>query len=283
VKNYQLGLYEKAMPGNLTLPQKLIETGAAGFDCLELSLDETDEKLARLDWTNKEINDLRRAIEETRVPIRSICLSGHRKFPLGDPDKNIRNHGLAIMEKAVSLADMLGVRIIQLAGYDVYYKTGDKNTRSLFAKNLFRSVAMASRLGVSLAFETMETSFLDTVEKAMYWVNQIQSPYLQVYPDIGNLTNAAKLYGYNVFADLERGRGHIAALHLKETMPGVYREVPYGTGHVDFAAAAKKAAALGIRFYVGEFWHRGEETWREILRNNNVFLRGILDDAIGAI
>ncbi|MDR2097477.1 MAG: L-ribulose-5-phosphate 3-epimerase [Spirochaetaceae bacterium] len=277
MKKYQLGLYEKAMPGDLSVPQKLIETRDAGFDYLELSIDESDEKLARLDWTEGEINGLRRAVEESGVQILSICLSGHRKFSLGDPDEDIRKRGLAIMEKAVNLAGRLGVRIIQLAGYDVYYKTGDENTRALFAENLSRSVETASRQGVILAFETMETPFLDTVEKAMYWVKRIESPYLQVYPDIGNLTNAAKVYGHDVLADLESGRGHIAALHLKETVPGVYREVPYGTGHVDFAAAVKKAVALGIRLYVGEFWHKGEETWREILRNNNVFLRGFLD------
>ncbi|MDR0657153.1 MAG: TIM barrel protein, partial [Treponema sp.] len=130
---------------------------------------------------------------------------------------------------------------------------------------------------VILAFETMETPFMDTVEKAMYWVRRFPSPYLQVYPDIGNITNAALLYGSPVSADLEQGAGHIAALHLKETKPGVYREVPYGTGHVDFTAAAASALRLGVRLFVGEFWHTGAENWRETLAENNRFLRKILN------
>ena len=76
---YRLGLYEKSMPGTLTLREKLEQTKLAGFDYLELSIDETDEKLARLDWTEEEILALRRDMEETGVPIHSICLSGHRK------------------------------------------------------------------------------------------------------------------------------------------------------------------------------------------------------------
>ncbi len=35
------------------------------------------------------------------------------------------------------------------------------------------------------------------------------TPYLGVYPDVGNLTNAAKTYGTSVLDDLETGRGHL--------------------------------------------------------------------------
>ncbi|MDR1410677.1 MAG: L-ribulose-5-phosphate 3-epimerase [Spirochaetaceae bacterium] len=274
---YSLGLYEKSMPGSLGLSEKLAEAKAAGFDYLELSIDETDEKLARLDWADPEIHALRHAMEETGVPVCSICLSGHRRFALGDPDPAVRERGLVIMEKAVSLAARLGVRIIQLAGYDVYYKKGDESTRQYFAENLKRSVVIAARQGIILAFETMETPFLDTVEKAMYWVGKINSPYLQVYPDSGNITNAAGLYGKPAAYDLETGRGHLAALHLKESKPGVYREVPYGTGHVDFRSVTGTAWNLGVRMFVGEFWYAEGSDWRAILRENNLFLRAFLD------
>jgi predicted hexulose-6-phosphate isomerase len=265
------------MPGALSLRQKLGEAKNAGFDYLELSIDETDEKLARLSWKEDELGILRRSMAEEGVPIRSICLSAHRRFPLGDPDSAVQRRSLKIMEDAIALAVRLGVRIIQIAGYDVYYKPPDEQSRAVFADNLEICASMAAREGVILAFETMETPFMDTVEKAMRWVRRFPSPYLQVYPDIGNITNAALLYGSPVSADLEQGAGHIAALHLKETKPGVYREVPYGAGHVDFTAAAKTAFRLGVRLFVGEFWYTGAENWRETLGENSRFLRRALD------
>jgi predicted hexulose-6-phosphate isomerase len=265
------------MPGTLSLEQKLGEAKNAGFDYLELSIDETDEKLARLAWKEDELGSLHRSMAETGIPIRSICLSAHRRFPLGDPDSAVQQRSLEIMEDAIALALRLGARIIQIAGYDVYYKPSDERSRAAFADNLELCAAMAAREGVILAFETMETPFMDTVEKAMYWVRRFPSPYLQVYPDIGNITNAALLYGLTVSADLEQGAGHIAALHLKETRPGIYREVPYGAGHVDFGAAAETAFRLGARLFVGEFWYTGAENWREILGENNRFLRKALD------
>ena len=63
----------------------------------------------------------------------------------------------------------------------------------------------------------------------MVYVNRVNSPYLNVYPDLGNVTNAAVTYGTDVEEDLETGRGHLAAMHLKETLPGKFREIPFGT------------------------------------------------------
>jgi predicted hexulose-6-phosphate isomerase len=274
-------VYEKSMPGELDFTQKLEAAKKAGFDYLELSIDETDEKLARLQWGPEEIKSLRHAIEKIGVPILSLCLSGHRRFPLGDPDPDAQQKSLAIMRETLDLALALGVRIIQIAGYDVYYKPSDARTAEIFAVNLGHAVAMASRAGVVLAFETMETPFMNTVEKAAQWVRRIASPWLQIYPDIGNITNAALAGGNGeagVIADLETGKGHIAAVHLKETTPGIFREVPYGKGHVNFGAAAAAARHLGVGLFVGEFWHKGEENWREILRENNRFLRSFLDN-----
>ena len=231
---YELGLYEKAMPNNLTWKEKLELTRESGFDYLEMSVDESDEKLARLDWTQEERDHIKETMIETGVPIRSMCLSGHRKYPLGSREETIRNRSLEIMEKAIDLAYDLGIRIIQLAGYDVYYEAGDETTRKLFEENLKACVEMAARKGVVLGFETMETPFMDTVEKAMEYVNKIDNAYLGIYPDIGNLKNASLLYGTSVNEDLKKGKGHLFAAHLKETVPGKYREIPFGTGHTEF-------------------------------------------------
>ena len=236
---FTLGLYEKSMPSSLTWKEKLSAAKEAGFDYVEISIDETDEKLARLDMSKEERLELVKTMYEVGVPIRSMCLSGHRKYPLGSNDPETCKRGMEIMEKAIELAEDLGIRIIQLAGYDVYYEESSKETVERFEENLIKATKMAAKAGVVMGFETMETEFMNTVEKAMKYVNIVNSVYLQVYPDIGNITNAAKTYGTDVLDDLKTGAGHIAAMHLKETVPGKFREIPFGTGHVDFEAAEK--------------------------------------------
>lgn len=283
MKVYQLGLYEKAMPADLSWTEKLEIVRESGFDHLEISIDETDEKLARLDWPDEQRSELAAAIRSTRVPIRSMCLSGHRKYPLGSHEPSICERGMKIMNAAIALSEYLGVRVIQLAGYDVYYEEGDADTHRRFAENLAVCVERAAAKGIMLGFETMETPFMDTVEKAMMYVHAINSPYLGVYPDLGNLKNAALLYGGDVNADLSTGRGHIMAVHIKETIPGHYREIPFGTGHTEYERNLELLRDMGVRMFAGEFWYKGSESWREDLLFACGFLRGKLDRAFGKI
>lgn len=265
MKAYTLGLYEKAMPGELNWKEKLTAAKEAGYDFVEISIDESEEKLERLDMPVRERLKLVELMSETGMPIRTMCLSGHRKYPLGSSDPEKEARGMEIMEKAIRLATDLGVRIIQLAGYDVYYEKSSGKTEERFRKNLGRAAQMAASAGVMMGFETMETEFMNTVRKAMKYVNQINSPYLGVYPDCGNLTNAAVTYGGDVVEDLKTGSGHLAAVHLKETVPGRFREIPFGTGHVNFQKLVHESWKLGVRRYVTEFWYTGNPDWKKDL------------------
>ena len=254
---YSLGLYEKALPPGQDLISLCRKAKACGFDRLELSIDESDARLARLDWPERDQRALGTRSREEDCPIRTLCLSGHRKYPLGSHDPAIRERSLEIMEKALDFAANAGISVIQLAGYDVYYEEGDAATQGWFGENLARSAAWAAERGVVLAFETMETSFMDTAEKAMAWVKKVNSPWLGLYPDIGNLQNAAALYGHSVTDDLRRGAGHIFALHLKETKPGVYRDMAFGSGgHTDYDGCLRAALDMGVRLFTGEFWYK---------------------------
>lgn len=271
--NFFLGLYEKAMPDFESWEDKLLLAANSRFDWLELSIDESEKKLARLS-DNTFAPKLSRAISNTGVPVRTMCLSGHRKYSLGSKDKAVRQTGLDIMEKALELSCDVGIRLIQLAGYDVYYESSDEYTRLTFQDNLYKAVELASTYGVCLGFETMETSFLDTVEKGMRFVDAINSPYLGMYPDIGNLKNASVIYGTKVVDDIHTGAGHIFAAHLKETKPGIYRDLMFGTGgHTEYVPCIKELLKQGVHMFTGEFWYHGEEKYADILSQASAFLR----------
>lgn len=277
---YALGLYEKAMPGTMTIGDKLECAKECGYDYVELSVDETDEKLARLDWTKEERLALVKEMYRVGLPLRSMCLSGHRKYPFGAKDPEVRKRGMEIMEKAIDLADDLGIRTIQLAGYDAYYEKDQwEGSRQAFLENLTKATEMAAAKGISMGFETMETPFMNTVWKSMFYVNHIDNPWLGVYPDCGNLTNAAVADGTSVTDDLYSGRGHVIAMHLKATKPGLFRDMVFDdpTSHVDFEADIARAWSLGVRRYVTEMWYLGSEKWKDDIHTANRTMRAILD------
>ena len=276
MRDYTLSLYEKAMPGELSWAEKLAAAKEAGFDAVEISIDETEQKLARLDWDVQERIELLTLTRKAGVPIHSMCLSGHRKYPLGSSDPAVRARGLEIAKKAIDFACDLGISIIMLAGYDVYYEPSTEQTRALFEENLQRVTHWAAHKGVHLAFETMETSFMNTTKKAMHYVHQINSPYLAVFPDVGNVTNGTD----DVYADIESGRGHIVAAHLKESKPGIFRDLHYGEGHVDFLQVTDQLRKMGVALYTAEFWYDPaylDGNWRGALKEANDSLRIYLD------
>lgn len=280
-ESYTLGLYEKAMPNGLSMPEKLELTVRCGFDRLEISIDESDEKLQRLDYSPEQLRQIARASRDAGVPISTMCLSGHRKYPFGSHDPAVVRRSMEIMKKALDFSSAVGVRIIQLAGYDVYYESHDAGTEARFQENLEKAVQMASAYGVMLGFETMETPFMDTTRKALNYVEAVNSPYLGIYPDIGNLKNAAVLYGTDVAEDLRTGRGHIFAAHLKETRPGIYRDMAFGSGgHTEYSRCIAELWKQGVRMYTGEFWYQGNPDYIAEICAAASFLRGKIDPIV---
>ena len=247
-----LGIYEKALPDHLTLRQRLQTAFSLGFDFLEISIDETGGRIAQLSWTRQQRRALHSDIEEVGVPIMSMCFSAHRRFPMGSRDSEVRAKSMDLMRRAIDLAADLGIRVIQLAGYDVYYEPSGADTRAMFLENLVQAAEMAASRQVMLAIEIMDTEYINSVTKCLWFDHAVNSPWLAVYPDIGNLS----AWGNNVAGELKKGIHRTVGVHVKDTIPvrgdfpGKFKEVPFGSGSTDFVAAF---SALKEVHYTGPF------------------------------
>ncbi|MEN5018495.1 L-ribulose-5-phosphate 3-epimerase [Erwinia sp. Eh17-17] len=270
MRQHPLGIYEKALPAHLSWPERLALAKACGFDFVEMSVDETDLRLSRLQWSKEQRLSLVNAMMETGVTIPSMCLSGHRRFPFGSRDPATRQQAYTLMEQAIQLAKDVGIRTIQLAGYDVYYEPHDEGTVARFAEGLAWAVDRAAAAQVMLAVEIMDTEFINAISKWKLWDKQQASPWFTVYPDVGNLT----AWGNDVAAELALGIDRIAAIHLKDTQPvtasspGQFRDVPFGEGCVDFVGVFRTLKQLNYRgAFLIEMWtEKAEEPVAEIVQ-----------------
>ncbi len=251
LKQNPLGIYEKALPAGECWRERLRLAKTLGFDFVEMSVDETDARLARLDWSAEQRLALVSAVAETGVRVPSMCLSAHRRFPLGSEDDTVRAEGLTIMRKAIQFAQDTGIRVIQLAGYDVYYQQANDTTRRRFREGLKESVDMASRAQVTLAMEIMDYPLMNSISKALGYAHYLNNPWFQLYPDIGNLS----AWDNDVQMELQAGIGHIVAVHVKDTRPGIFKNVPFGTGVVDFERCFRTLKESGYSGpYLIEMW-----------------------------
>lgn len=117
-----------------------------------------DARLARLERTKEERLKINQVMLETGIRIPTMCLSGHRRYPFGSRDPQIRQQARDLMEKAIVLAQDLGIRTIQLAGYDVYYEEQDEGTIARFEEGLQWAVERAAAAQVMIGVEIMDRS-----------------------------------------------------------------------------------------------------------------------------
>ncbi|UUE09609.1 L-ribulose-5-phosphate 3-epimerase [Dickeya zeae] len=261
-KPFRLGLYEKALPAAFTWEEKILVAKELGFDFIEISVDESDEKLQRLEWSDNETYQLRHVCEKNNFPLQSMCLSAHRRFPFGSHDPAIREKAHEIMEKAINLAYKLGIRCIQLAGYDVYYESPSAETHQRFIEGMKAATRMAERAGVMLGVEIMDTPYLNSLSKFEVLKKAIPSPYFMAYPDVGNITG----WNYDTCTELKLSCDHIVQIHLKDTRKvsahsqGQFRDLVIGEGEVDFAAIFRTLAEMGYNGpLVLEMWAKDEQ------------------------
>ena len=277
MKKYEIGLYEKAMRNTMSWSEKLRCAKECEYDYLEICIDATDEKINRIFMDHEEKKRIMEAVFETGIPIGSMSVSALTKYALGDPKEEIRKKAMEIAEKSIELAVDLGARTVMIPGYDIYFGESTVETKKYFLENVKKIAEIAEKEGILVGFETMENNFMNTIGKAVQYVNMVDSAYLKIYPDAGNITNAAVENRHDVCEDLSLGKGKLIALHLKETKPGKFREVPFLTGHVQFEKIIGTAWKLGVRRYVTELWDIGKDTWKEDILFANQSMRAILD------
>jgi L-ribulose-5-phosphate 3-epimerase len=237
-----LGIYEKAFPAEYSWEQILSTAKLAGYDFVEMSIDESSMRLDRLTWTRSQRSALREVIFNTGMPVWAIGVSAHRKFPLGSASLDLRQKGFDILYQSIKLAVDLGVRVIQVMGYDAFYEPSNADTQARYLEGLRTCVKWASAAGVTLALENGDSELVDSAEKAMRFVNSLNSPWFQVYPDIGNMTAA----GYSPLDQLPLTVGHLVGVHVKDTRPGELRGVPIGQGIVRFEDTFRLLAKMGF-------------------------------------
>ncbi len=263
-ENISIGLYEKALPKDLPWEERLTAARDAGYSFMEISIDEKDERIERLKWDMAKKKNLREITEKTGIPLLTLCLSGNRRFPIGSSFGNIQKKGMEMITDAIWFASHLGIRIVQLAGYDVV--DGEKSTeisRKTFGINLKKSEGLASSLGVMLAVENVDGDFGDSLDKIMPYIKEIKSPWLQIYPDFGNLA----AMGHDFEKQLKSYSGHIAAIHVKDTLPGIVRNVAFGEGSVDFISAFSTLKSIGFNGpLLLEMWADSKKDNYEIIR-----------------
>ena len=274
LKDLPFGLYEKSICTTWSWEDKFQLVKNAGYDYFEIAIDATEPKLKRL-YDNDEKLAIRRASEKIDMPLYTFAFTANRFFPLGSQDNEVREKGVKLLCDAIDFASYVGAKTVQIAGYDEYEKPRNLVTEGNFRNSLEQCVNHAAIRGVIISLETMDSDFLDTTHKAMRYVREFDSAFLQVGVDPGNIT----AMGNNPITDFPVGAGHIVEVEFKDVKPGEVRNIFYGEGIVDFDACFKALSEIKYQgFMAAEMWANDDPAYHPNIFKAIEFLKGKMKD-----
>lgn len=257
VDGISLGVYEKALAGGAPDSGQdwrafLAQVPEAGFSFLDVSIDESPRRRARLEWDPAACRAVRGAAEAVGTDIGGVCLSVHRRIAPGSADPEVRRRARRVMARGLRVCHDLGAPVIQIAGYYAFYEEPNPEAERWYTQMLADAVPLAARLGVVMGIENVDGDDVTSISKAMEFVRAVDSPYLQVYPDLGNIAEQ----GLDPAVELAAGAGHMVAMHAKDVRRGEPRRIEMGTGIVDWPTSF---ALLASQHWTGrlmiEMWN----------------------------
>lgn len=225
----------------------------AGFDAIELALNETGE--LALESTEDEILGYKKAAEDIGIGISSLATGLYWSYSLTSDKEHIREKAKSIVKKQLDFAALLGVDTIlvvpgavgvdfvpgsEIIGYDIAYK------RALEAIKELAPYAESKK--VSIGIENVWNKFLLSPLEMRNFIDEIDSQYVGAYFDVGNVIYSGypehwiKILGKRIkkvhFKDFRREVGTLAGF------------VDLLSGDVNFPAVIKELKNVGYDSYV---------------------------------
>lgn len=271
-----LGIYEKALLSEESWEKFFAQVVTTGFTFCDLSVDESSERFSRLEWEKSQREKVRLAAKNSGVQIGGICLSAHRKVMPGSRDAAVRRQAKDVYRKGINLAYDLGAPVVQVAGYFNYYEEPWVDAKRYYVDALAQAGEYAARAGILLGIENVDSSGLRSIPEAVKVIKEIDNPYVQLYPDIGNIAE----HRGDEHEELQAAKGHILAIHVKDVLPGQPRKIPFGKGIVNWE---KAMATLAQQNWCGrmmlEMWNNDNPDASEICKKSRATVFSWLQNA----
>ncbi|MGI9455791.1 MAG: sugar phosphate isomerase/epimerase family protein [Aeoliella sp.] len=132
--------------------------------------------------------EVRAASEANEMPVHGVVNMKHWQVRLSDPDPKTRENGRAILEECLIESASFGGDSVLLVPGRV---AGDNETHDQVWQRSIEQIRLvlptASRLGVRILIENVWNGFCTTPEQLRDYLDEIDSPWVGSYFDIGNV------------------------------------------------------------------------------------------------
>ena len=240
----------------LSLSEKFRRAKAAGFAAMELRIGEE----IPLAGSTAQLHEIAQASRDTGIRIATLWASQPlHANPLNSASAEVRNRGVADLERCIAAAYELGCDAILLYPGSVTKDLGYEVTWTRFTEELRKVLPKAADAHVYLNMENVWNRFLVSPLEMRQFVDQFRSPWLQAHFDIGNIMQ------YGIPQDWIATLGkRIRRVHVKDyklaagSAQGKF--VDLFEGDVDWKAVMAAFRAVGYSGYMSpEISYRADQ------------------------
>ena len=220
---------------------EMIQTGGSVMDKFRLCKELGYDGMELISPTELSAKEIRAASEATGMPVHGLVDMKHWEVRLSSPDSQIRARGQQILDQAIGDAKAFGGDSVLLVpgkvgGED---ETHDHVWNRSIAE-IRKSIPVAARLGVRILIENVWNGFCETPDQLKDYVDEIGSPWVGIYFDIGNAQK---------FAPSEQWIRTLGARIVKFDITDWGKENGFckiGDGDVDWKAVNEALAEIGF-------------------------------------
>lgn len=236
-----------------TIASAIATAKKAGFDGIELSLNETGE--LSLQSSDQELADIKARLQDAELELAGLATGLYWDYAMTSEDAAKRTKAVDVCKKQLEAAAALGVDAIlvipgavgvdfipgsEVVDYEVAYDRALEAIGSL--------VPYAEKAGVSIAIENVWNKFLLTPLEMRGFIDAHQSPYVGSYFDVGNtLHNGYPEQWIRILGE------RIKRVHFKDyrrQAGGLHGFVDLLAGDVDYPAVMTALRGIGYDSYV---------------------------------
>jgi len=242
-----------SFPANMSIAQCIETAKAAGFDGIELALNEKGE--LGLDASEKNVQEIANRLEDEQIEIAGLATGLYWDYSMTSESAEKRQKAKDVCKKQLELAAQLGVDAILVipgaVGVDFIPNSEVVNYELAYERALAAISELsvdAKQYGVSIAIENVWNKFLLSPLEMKQFIDQIGSDYVGSYFDVGNVVHS----GYpEHWIDVLGAR--IKKVHFKDyrrQAGGLHGFVDLLAGDVDYPVVVEALQKIGYNNYV---------------------------------
>jgi L-ribulose-5-phosphate 3-epimerase len=228
------------LPKDLPYADRFALARTAGFEAIEM------QTIAR----QEEAAEIREAAKKTGLRVHSVMNMDHWRLPLSSTDPDVVNRSVQGMETSLRNAALWGADAVLLVPAVVDattpYRQAYERSQRVIRERL---LPVARDLKVIIAVEEVWNKFLLSPLEFARYVDELDSPWLKAYFDVGNVV----IYAFP--QDWIRTLGsRIVKIHLKDfnfdRPNGRFTWKPIGEGDIDWPEVRRALHEIGYGGYV---------------------------------